>query len=111
MNRYELVMQSRNRNKTRYADARNCVPPNIPLHVGGTAFMKQPKTDKLRPVYNPAPMSVVQVKGSMITTDSPVIGRETRNSSHFRKVNDHNVTKETESKLIAVINPKTCQNQ
>jgi len=61
--------------------------------------MKQPKTDELCPVYNPAPLSVVQVKGRMIASNSPVVGSKTRNSSHFRKVNDHNVTKETESTI------------
>jgi hypothetical protein len=82
-----------------YADARNCVRSNIPLHVGDTVLMKQTKTDKLCPAYNPAPMSVVQVKGSMITANSPVLGSKTRNSSHFRKVTDHDVTPETESTI------------
>ena len=40
-------------------------------------------------------MFMVQVKGSRITTNSLVIGTKTRNSSHFRKLNDHNVTKES----------------
>jgi len=44
-------------------------------------------------------MSVAQVKGGMITANSPVLGSKTRNSSHFRKVTDHAVTPETESTI------------
>ena len=51
-------------------------------------------TDKLCPL-----MYVVQVKCSMIPADSPDGGNQTRNWSYFRKVNGHNVTKETESTI------------
>ena len=57
--------------------------------------MKQTKTGKLCPAYNPAPMSVVQVKVSTITANSPVLGSKTRNSSHFRKVTHHDETEST----------------
>jgi len=57
-------VRTRDSEQKQYADIGNCVRPNSPLHFADTVFMKQPKTDKLCPAYNPASMSVVKGKYS-----------------------------------------------
>nr|XP_039261226.1 uncharacterized protein LOC120337496 [Styela clava] len=71
-----------------YADARNCLKPTEQIHVGDSVIMRQNRSNKLSSAYRPEPMDVINVKGSMITAQSPNIGSKTRNASLFKKVND-----------------------
>ena len=38
------------------------------LKVGDTVIVKQKKTNKLKPAFNPTPFRIIEVKGSTITT-------------------------------------------
>lgn len=49
-------------------------------------MLKQKRTHKLLPKFNPAPYKVLEKKGSMITAENSVNER-TRNSSQFKKIN------------------------
>nr|XP_039266337.1 uncharacterized protein K02A2.6-like [Styela clava] len=72
----------------RYADKRLCTRPASQLHIGDMVLVRQRRYNKLTPAYNPEPMTVVAVKGSMVTARSPGLGNKTRNISQFKKVND-----------------------
>ena len=68
-----------------YADKRRHTYPSL-LKEGDNVLIKQPKLNKLTPLYNPEPYTVVQKNGSMVTAERN--GHFiTRNSSHFRPVN------------------------
>ena len=68
-----------------YADKRRHTYPSS-LKEGDNVLIKQPKLNKLTPLYNPEPYTVVQKNGSMVTAERN--GHFiTRNSSHFRPVN------------------------
>ena len=88
----------RHRDKTqkekqkRYADKKNCRKPITFLRVGDMVLLKQVKKNKLSSAYHPQPMSVIQVKGSMITARNQTLGAKTRNASHFVKIIDADFT-------------------
>lgn len=72
-----------------YADKKNCSRPPDQLQVGDSVLIRQDKHNKLTPAYNPEPMVVEQVKGSMVTARSPSLGCKTRNSSKFKRCHDN----------------------
>ena len=55
------------------------------LSRGDTVLVKQPKGNKLTPAYNPEPMTVTDVKGSMVTARSDDKS-VTRDGSRFKKM-------------------------
>jgi hypothetical protein len=55
------------------------------LAPGDTVLVKQPKTNKLTPPFDPKPFTVEKKKGSMITARRGQ-QRIVRNSSHFRRL-------------------------
>ena len=68
-----------------YADKRRHTYPSS-LKEGDNVLIKQPKLNKLTPLYNPEPYTVVQKNGSMVTAERN--GHFiTRSSSNFRPVN------------------------
>ena len=67
-----------------YADTKRPAKPSD-LIPGDHVLVKQPKTNKLKPIFNSKPYIVVQKKGSMITAKSKS-DRIVRNSSHFRRI-------------------------
>ena len=67
-----------------YADRKNCTKPPENFQIGDTVVVSQPKRDKLSPPYNPDPMTVTDVKGTMVTAHSDSNGTRTRNSSMFK---------------------------
>ena len=77
-----------------YADKKNCNRPPVNYSVGDTVLIKQNKYNKLTPAYNPEPMVVEQVKGSMITARSPGLGTKTRNASLYKRIEDCRVPDE-----------------
>ena len=70
-----------------YADTKRPAKPSD-LIPGDHVLVKQPKTNKLKPIFNSKPYIVVQKKGSMITAKSKS-HRIVRNSSHFRRIPKH----------------------
>ena len=62
------------------------VKPISQLHVGDTVLVRQPKVNKLSTIYHPAPLTVAEVKGTMITATDTIHGNKTRNASHFKRV-------------------------
>ena len=66
-----------------YADNKNSKPSNI--NIGDTVIVKQNKTNKQTPPFDPKPYVVTDMKGSMITASRGNTDK-TRNSSHFKKV-------------------------
>ena len=67
-----------------YADTKSSANP-LDLIPGDHVLVNQPKTNKLKPLFNPKPYIIVQKKGSMITAKSKP-HRIVRNSSHFRRI-------------------------
>lgn len=76
-----------------YADQKNCNKPTTQLHVGDMVLMRQERHNKLTPAYDSEPMIVTDVKGTMITAQSPKRGSKTRNASLFKKIHDGILTK------------------
>ena len=70
-----------------YADTKRHAKPSD-LIPGDHVLVKQPKTNKLKPLFNPEPHSIVEKTGSMITAKSKS-HRIGRNSSHFRRIPKH----------------------
>ena len=70
-----------------YADTKRHAKPSD-LIPGDHVLVKQPKANKLKPLFNPKPYIIVQKKGSMITAKSKS-HRIVRNSSHFRRIPKH----------------------
>ena len=69
-----------------YADDRHRAREHS-LHSGDTVIVKQPKQNKLSTIYNPTPMKIAGVKGSMIAAVRPRDNKYiTRNSSFFKRV-------------------------
>jgi len=66
-----------------YADARRRTAP-CTLTPGTHVLVKQPKTNKLTPPFDPNPYTIVEKKGAMITA-SRGSHRIVRNSSYFRR--------------------------
>ena len=69
-----------------YADTKRHAKPSD-LIPGDHVLVKQPKTNKLKPLFNPKPKIIVQ-KGSMITAKNKS-HRIVHNSSHFRRTPKH----------------------
>ena len=71
-----------------YADSRNHAK-DCNLKIGDTVLVKQQRKNKLSSYYNPRPLKITEIKGSMITA-STVDGdfKTTRNSSFFKKLPD-----------------------
>jgi len=68
-----------------YSDSRRHATTNI-FNVGDKVMVKIPKQNKLSSHYDPAPYTITDIKGSMITAAKE--NRSiTRNSSFFKKVN------------------------
>ena len=73
-----------------YADRnRNVKISNFELN--DTVLVKQKKLNKLTPPFNPAPYTIIDMKGSMITARSNnTQSTITRNSSFFKKIPNRN---------------------
>ena len=71
-----------------YADTKRHTKPSD-LIPGDHVLVKQPKTNKLKPLFNPKPYIILQKKDSMITAKSNSHHRIVRNSSHFRRIPKH----------------------
>ena len=69
---------------TTHANARRHTKPSG-LDIGDTVLVKQPKTNKLTPPFNPKPMTIVAKNGSMLTAQRGY-RRIVRNSSFFKAV-------------------------
>ena len=54
------------------------------LKLGDTVLVKQPKRNKFTTTFDPIPLTVVAVKGSMISAQEART-QITRNISHFKK--------------------------
>ena len=67
-----------------YADTATKARPHS-FKVGDTVLVRQILVNKLSSPYNKHPYTIVQIKGSMITTRNAA-SYITRNSSHFKKV-------------------------
>ena len=71
-----------------YADNHSNVK-NSNFQLDDTVLVKQKKVNKLTPPFDPNPMIIIAIKGSMITAKSRKTNKEiTRNSSFFKKIND-----------------------
>jgi len=57
------------------------------LEVGDTVLVKQNAVNKYSIPFNPEPLKIVEVKGTMITGKRDDQGQVTRNASHFKKIN------------------------
>ena len=58
------------------------------FNISDIVLVKQKKVNKLTPPFNPDPLVVISIKGSMITAKSTTTQKEiTRNSSFFKKIN------------------------
>lgn len=88
-------------------DNRNCRRPPIPVCVGDSVLMKRDQqSSKLSSTYDPRPMIVTDVKGTMVTAQSEDLGSKTRNVSLFKKFpdtkiiqsNDNEPTDESDSR-------------
>ena len=76
-----------------YADARH-KKPTEQLRVGDTVVVRQPKVNKLSTAYNAVPLTVTNVKGTVVTAADTVAatgGSTTRNAALFKKVVDRRV--------------------
>ena len=58
------------------------------VNVGDQVIVRQPQTGKLVSAYNPAPVRVSDIKGTMVTAGNDDIVK-TRNISHFKKVSGY----------------------
>lgn len=74
------------------ADKRISSKEEDSIHPGDDVLMKQQQKNKLTPPYNPRPMRVVKVKGTMVTAENEEAGQKTRNISFFKKL--HQVPRE-----------------
>ena len=71
-----------------YADARNNAT-DCHLQIGDTVLVKQQRENKLTSYYNPKPLTITAMKGSMVTASSANGEyKTTRNSSFFKKLPD-----------------------
>ena len=68
-------------------DTKHHAKPSDLIH-GDHVLVKQPKTNKLKSLFNPKPSIIVQKKGSMITGKNKS-HRIIRNWSHFRSIPKH----------------------
>ncbi|GFN78654.1 Gag-Pol protein [Plakobranchus ocellatus] len=67
------------------ADKRNSQPSTI--NIGDTVLVKQVKTNKQTPRFDPQPLIVTNKKEPMVTTSRGSMDK-TRNSSFFKKVSN-----------------------
>ena len=66
---------------------------NVPqLAHGDKVIIRQERRNKLTPHYEPRPLKVITVKGSMITAARPTGEKITRNRSHFKLIPDTSKT-------------------
>jgi len=56
------------------------------LEVGDTVLVKQNAINKYSTPFNPEPLKIVEVKGTMITGARPDKRQVTRNASHFKRI-------------------------
>ena len=70
-----------------YADTKRHAKPSD-LNPGDHVLVKQPKTNKLKPLFNPKPYIIVQKKGSMIAAKNKS-HYIVCSSSHFRCIPKH----------------------
>lgn len=68
----------------RYADSRKL--PVDELEIGDTVIVRQPYTNKLSTRYDPTPLTVTDIKGTMITAVKPNGSTVTRNISHYKRI-------------------------
>ena len=68
-----------------YADQKRNVRENT-VQPGDRVLIRQPKTNKMSTPYNPVPLVVTRVKGTMITAKRSNNSTVTRNVSHFRRL-------------------------
>ena len=69
-----------------YADTKRSTKPHD-LHIGDSALVKQKRSNKASPPFEPVPYTIRDIKGSMITASRSTDLKEvTRNSSHFKKL-------------------------
>lgn len=70
-----------------YKDKMRNGPRPLKFCVGDSVIVKQTKTNKLTPTYNPTPLKITEVRGSRITAQE-INGSwaVTRDASYFRKI-------------------------
>ncbi|PFX14664.1 hypothetical protein AWC38_SpisGene21155 [Stylophora pistillata] len=69
-----------------YADTKHSTKPQD-LHIGNIALVKQKRSKKASPPFEPVPYTIRDIKGSMITASrSTDLKDVTLNSSHFKKL-------------------------
>lgn len=56
------------------------------ISLGDSVLVRQPKRNKLTSHYKPQPMTVTQVKGTMVTATNENDNRITRNVTHFKRI-------------------------
>ena len=71
-----------------YADTKRHAKPSD-LIPGDHVLVKQPKTNKLKPLFNPEPYIIVQKKPDNMITAKSKSHHIVRNSSHFRRIPKH----------------------
>ncbi|CAI6367348.1 unnamed protein product [Macrosiphum euphorbiae] len=82
------IRQNDTRNKNISAtnsDARHAATEHE-LEVGDTVLVKQKEINKYSTPFNPEPLEIIEVKGTMITGRRDDQGQVTRNASHFKKI-------------------------
>lgn len=91
-----------------YADAKSTKPVSQ-LHIGDTVVVRQPKVNKLSTAYDTVPLTVVTVKGTMVTAKDTAHGTrvtKTRNASQFKKV----VDREVKAPEVIVVDEEESEN-
>ena len=68
-----------------YADTRRNAKASD-LKVGDRVLVKQPKVNKFSTPFNPTPLTIISMKGSMVTASHPGGKQVTRNTAHFKKL-------------------------
>ena len=69
-----------------YANTKRSTKPHD-LHIGDSALVKQKRSNKASPPFEPIPYTIRDIKGSMVTASRSTDLKEvTRNSSHFKKL-------------------------
>ena len=69
-----------------YADTKRSTKPHD-LHISDSALVKQKRSNKASPPFEPVPYIICDIKGSMIPASRSTDLKEvTRNNSHFKKL-------------------------
>ncbi len=78
-----------------YADMKHSWRSSEQINVGDQLIVRQPQTGKLVSTYDPAPLRVSAIKGTMVTAGNDDMVK-TRNVSHFKKVSGYQAKPEND---------------